>query len=491
MLKTIKKGIMKKQILFLIISLLVTFLTIQAQSTFEFQKLLSSAGGSYEVFGFCVDVDGDYAVIGADGYSDNKGAAFIFKNIDGVWTEIAVITREDASEGDSFGISVDICDNYVIVGALGVDDNGTQCGMAYIYKRTGENWEEVTQLYPSDTYENQKFGIQVCLNDQYADISNLEDEVLGNFTGSVYIFERNGEKFTEKARLFPDDQAAMNWFGMSISLYDNYLIAGAPHDNNQGSAYIFENIDENWTQTAKLTVTDYEGLDNLGYSVAITDQYAIAGSIQQNEYTGSAYIYKKPETGWVNMTETVKLTASDGAEDDKFGRSVDISNNFVLVGASSQYSFYRTGSVYLFKNENDVWEETSIFKASDGENDDRLGFSCKLSGDTVFAGAIYDDDNGYNSGAVYVFIPEETKIDNIISDKFSIYPNPSEEIVYFNIPDKKIHKLTISDINGKQIIQEIGIHQKETIDLSGLKSGVYIINIQTDEEIFISKIIKR
>jgi hypothetical protein len=483
---------MKKQLLFLILSLLVTFLTIQAQSTFEFQKLLSSTGGSNEVFGFCVDVDGDYAVIGADGYSNAKGAAFIFKNIDGVWTETAVITPEDASVGDSFGISADICDNYVIVGAHGNDDNGTQCGAAYIYKRIGENWEEVTKLYPSDAYENQKFGIQVCLNNQYAAVSNLEDEVLGNFSGSVYIFERNGEIFTEKARLFPDDQAEQNYFGKSISLYDNSVIAGAPWESNHGSAYIFENIEENWTQTAKLTITDYEGLDNFGYSVAITDQYAIAGSIQQNEFTGSAYIFNKPETGWVNMTESAKLTASDGAEDDTFGSSVDISNDFALVGASSQYTFNRTSSVYLFKNENNIWNETSIFKASDGEYDDRLGFSCKLSGDTAFAGAIYDDDNGNNSGAVYVFTPLETNIHNINSVKFSIFPNPSDKVVYIKFNEEKpIERLTISDITGRQVFEKANVPQNIEIDLSHFKTGIYILNIQTEKGINTSKIIKR
>jgi Leucine-rich repeat (LRR) protein len=76
-----------------------------------------------------------------------------------------------------------------------------------------------------------------------------------------------------------------------------------------------------------------------------------------------------------------------------------------------------------------------------------------------------------------------------------IFPNPSDGVIYIDISDQEIQKLTISDITGKHIMQETGIHPKETmlhtLDLSDLRSGVYIISIQTDEKIFASKIIKR
>jgi len=72
-----------------------------------------------------------------------------------------------------------------------------------------------------------------------------------------------------------------------------------------------------------------------------------------------------------------------------------------------------------------------------------------------------------------------------------IYPNPTDGIIYIDFSNGQVQKLTISDITGKRIFQETGIHQKESIDLSDLISGVYIISIQTDEKIFTSKFIKR
>jgi hypothetical protein len=87
-------------------------------------------------------------------------------------------------------------------------------------------------------------------------------------------------------------------------------------------------------------------------------------------------------------------------------------------------------------------------------------------------------------------------IDNDIKENcYVVYPNPTKGILYFDLPDTKIQKLTISDITGKQILQETEIDKKETMlpahDLSDFKSGVYIISIQTKNGIFTSKIIKR
>jgi hypothetical protein len=71
-----------------------------------------------------------------------------------------------------------------------------------------------------------------------------------------------------------------------------------------------------------------------------------------------------------------------------------------------------------------------------------------------------------------------------------INPNPTTGIVNFEFAENNIQKIIISDITGKQIIERTGIQQNEQIDLSGFDSGIYIISIQTDKEIFTTKLIK-
>ena len=73
----------------------------------------------------------------------------------------------------------------------------------------------------------------------------------------------------------------------------------------------------------------------------------------------------------------------------------------------------------------------------------------------------------------------------------SIYPNPTNGVVNFEFVKNNIQKIVISDITGKTLIKKTNIQQNETIDLSSFESGIYIIKIQTDKEIFTTKIVKK
>ena len=90
------------------------------------------------------------------------------------------------------------------------------------------------------------------------------------------------------------------------------------------------------TQTAKLTASDGAAGDDFGSSVSISGNTVVVGARchgRRNSHQGAAYVFTEPGSGWANMTQTAKLTASDGAADDDFGYSVSISGNTVVVGA--------------------------------------------------------------------------------------------------------------------------------------------------------------
>ena len=111
-----------------------------------------------------------------------------------------------------------------------------------------------------------------------------------------------------------------------------------------------------------------------------------------------------------------------------------------------------------------------------------------------FSGTLSFGDIDLNSTNTHGFIAifeEATSTTNILTDNLiKIYPNPTNEIINIAFPGNKIQKLTISDITGKEIIEKTGIQENEQIDLSGFESGIYIISIQTVNEIFSKIIIK-
>jgi len=157
------------------------------------------------------------------------------------------------------------------------------------------------------------------------------------------------DPWVQKAKLTAGDGAASDHFGYPVSISGDTVVVGAAgDDSDKGSAYVFEKTGNNWIKTAKLTASDGAAGDYFGYSVSISGDTVVVGAVADNTYQGSAYVFEKPLFGgWQDTSTAAKLTASDGAADDKFGRSVAIKGNTVVVGADGDDSYQ--GSAYIFK----------------------------------------------------------------------------------------------------------------------------------------------
>ena len=137
------------------------------------------------------------------------------------------------------------------------------------------------------------------------------------------------------------------------------------------------------------------GTDAAGERAAPAVFKLVVGSPRDDENytdTGSVYVYD------LDGTNEVKITASDGAQSDRFGDSVSVANNKILVGAYRYLS--RTGAAYVY--DLDGTNEVKI-TASDGASGDQFGWEVAIGNDKIIVGSNYDDDNGSNSGSVYVY----------------------------------------------------------------------------------------
>ena len=117
-------------------------------------------------------------------------------------------------------------------------------------------------------------------------------------------------------KLTAADGAAADRFGRSVSIDGATIVLGAPGDDGgRGSVYVFQRSGDSWTNTAKLTASDGAPGDGLGSSVAISGDTIVAGApgaaIGANLFQGSLYTFAA--TGAVARSETAKLTTSDGA----------------------------------------------------------------------------------------------------------------------------------------------------------------------------------
>ena len=252
--------------------------------------------------------------------------------------------------------------------------------------------------------EGDKFGYAVAVDGDIAVIGAYQDDDNGVDSGAVYVFSRVEGVWTQAAKLTAFDGEAYDNFGISVAVDGDTVVVGAPGNDgagaDSGAAYVFTRNDGVWDDGVKLTASDGAALDYFGYSVAVDGDTVLVGAYRDDdeendsEDSGSAYIFTKPNSsgGWADWnpmedTETAKLTASDGADDDWFGVSVALDGNTAVIGASGDDDKgIDSGSVYVFVKPSGAWadgNETDKLPASDGEAQDNFGYSVAVDVDTV------------------------------------------------------------------------------------------------------------
>ncbi len=323
-------------------------------------------------------------------------------------TESNKLTASDPAEDHFFGYNVSIDGDYAIIGAIGDDDGGDFSGSAYIYHHDGTSWTEQAKLTAPDAGDYDNFGTSVSINGNYAIVGVPYDDFSGYSTGSADIFVRSDTSWTHQAKLTASDADGGDYFGYSVSISGDYAVIGAYEDNDGGgdfgSAYIFVRSDTTWSQQTKLTASDAANNDKFGYSVSISGDYAVIGANGDEDggsNSGSAYIFIRTDTNW---SQQAKLNASDSIPQGQFGFSVSISEEQAIIGSPfDTIGGSSSGSAFIFERTDTTWSLQSKLTVSGASVDAMFGSSVSISGNYAVVGAPYNDDGGSNSGSAFIF----------------------------------------------------------------------------------------
>ena len=126
------------------------------------------------------------------------------------------------------------------------------------------NWTEMQKLLASDSKAGDWFGRSVSLDGDTALIGADGDNENGNWSGSAYVFTRNGTTWSQEAKLLSSDGAAFDAFGFSVSLSGDFALIGAFGDHSaKGSVYVFIRANTTWSQKAKIFDSDGATLDSI------------------------------------------------------------------------------------------------------------------------------------------------------------------------------------------------------------------------------------
>jgi hypothetical protein len=388
----------------------------------------ASNAGRGDLFGHSVALDGDTLVVGApeesgdanstanspnDNASPPSGAAYVFTRIGGVWSQQAYLKASNAGDsdlgaGDEFGYSVALDGDTLVVGArrengdtnstaATPNDNSTHAGAAYVFTRSEGVWDQQAYLKASNARAGDEFGGSVALD---------------------------GDSLVVGAR--EEDGSA-----------DSTVANTIPVEPQTGAAYVFTRSAGVWSQQAYLKASNAERFDRFGHSVAIDDDTLVvgaqdeAGDVSSTAATpnnnlsraGAAYVFTRSAGVW---NQQAYLKASNARISNRFGHSVALDGNTLVVGAQAENGSInstaensnddapKAGAAYVFTRDGSVWSQQAYLKAHNADEGDWFGSSVALAGDTLVVGAHGEagdansttaspNNNAPYAGAAYVF----------------------------------------------------------------------------------------
>lgn len=291
-------------------------------------------------FGASVSMSGDSAVFGSYGRDVKKGAAYVFTESGGTWTEQQKLTATDGANFDEFGKSVDVDGDTVIIGAPKNDhDLLTEPGAAYVFTRSGTVWTLEQKLTADVPGTEDWFGFQVAINGDTAVVGAIEYEANPPYrTGSVYVFTRTGSSWSQVQKLNGSGGADDRYFGGYLDLEGPTLVVGSTGTDhsgiiNAGAAYVFTESGGVWTEQQQLTAADASLEDAFGV-VAIAADAILVGALNADLYglgnAGSAYLFVEAGGTWFERQKLVPGIPEEGA---RLGASVALTAEVALASA--------------------------------------------------------------------------------------------------------------------------------------------------------------
>jgi hypothetical protein len=292
-------------------------------------------------FGYTAAIDGDFLVASAPGMAlpdegdeasaaggsggPLAGAVYVFQRQGGKWMEGVKLMAADAQAGDQFGLRVALSADTLAIGApyKWVSSGGNAAGAVYVYQHQGDAWTQQARLTAPDGAPFDLFGSALALRgDTLAVGARSADSRSGRNAGAVYVYQRQGGDWSLQATLAAEDAAGSDFFGHDLVLMEEALLVGAPghderaSDDNFGAVYIFRRRGDAWNQAAKLSAPDLAANAQFGAALAL------------DEGSGTLVVYAQ--------TERLSQDLEPGMEE---------------LGPIENYS----GSVYVFERRGTEW----------------------------------------------------------------------------------------------------------------------------------------
>lgn len=369
-------------------------------STGQVQHAISSpVASASNYFGYSVATSGEWVATGAyldDASGIDSGTVYIHNGAAG--SLVRALTNPTPAAYDNFGYSVAMSNSLVVVGAPRDDANASDSGAVHIFDAISGNLiRSITNPTPG---VSDFFGFSVAISGDMVAVSAHRDDTLATDAGTVYLFD--GPSGLLLSTIANPTPAASDNFGYAISMSHDAILIGAPFDDtgatDAGAAYIFSVEAASLEQS--LINPAPAANDNFGISVSLYHNSAVIGApndMINNLRSGAAYIYEA-NTG--NLQHTLLDPFPNNG--NGFGVSLDLNYQVVAVGANTaDRPFVDAGSVVIYSlSSGEFLRELQAAGVATG---DSFGLSVSVGYEFIVVGAPQHDGLTTDRGSAYLF----------------------------------------------------------------------------------------
>lgn len=302
-----------------------------------------------------------------EGAATNSGAVHLYidSDQDGDFSDESEQSIHGSTGwGDQFGLDVSLFDKYLLVGAVGEDVGASRSGSAYLFVDAdgdGDFEEELPQkLISPDLIKDNQFGHATAMTDNVLVIGSNR-ALSASRTGRAYVYVDSDldNDFTDETPqvLSSGDNLSYNYFGTSVAAHNGTIMIGAYGDDDKGfqsgSVFVFKdtNKDGRYDDETPQKLVAFDGgvMDNFGKSLDILNDILVVGAHQEENIhltsgRGTVYVYTDTDLDGDFTDETPqKLIDSVGANYEYFGTKVSLSENGLLVTSAQNKSFSSGG----------------------------------------------------------------------------------------------------------------------------------------------------
>lgn len=373
-----------------------------------------------------MDISGDRLIIGVADEDYNggtaSGKAYIFNTTSAALVHTLDNPNPFGTENlDAFGRVVGIDGNIAVVAAAAEDESaGLSSGKVYVYNvTTGALTRTIDNPNAQTTDVVDEFGTFVRISGTTVIASaRLEDDANTNSGKAYLINSSTGNTIATIDNPSAFGTSQNDQFGSTTAIDGNYCVVTAQTESGNdgsfsGAAYIFNSTTGSLLQSLLNPAAGGNGFfDFFGSASDISGNYVAIGAYgteaDGNDRSGVVYIYETTNGDYSNISLKHTLTnpnPSGTTFDDRFGVSLAMSGNYLVVGAPHEGPTYRSGKAYLYDViSGNLLQTIDNPNAYSIEDDDNFGYSVAMDGDVVAIGALREDEvAGTNSGKVYIY----------------------------------------------------------------------------------------